>query len=260
MGGLLPWEYRIDHIVNTLKEQNADIICLQELFSRKGAEQLCEKLKDSYAHFYINIGPIIYGFNKETAGIPSGLFVASKYPLSSPEFQPYNEKETPKIRANGFFHAKIMDQNKALAHIITTHLQSNSADEDLQYRHAQLQAIIHKDFGRLPVFVCGDLNIEKTSAEYQREILPNFIDCYRGCDWTCCELRDFWWEAEQNAEQFNKLDLDLERIDYFLQLKNSICDSIRSAVSNVLPVNNLLDPKKSLSDHQIMISQIIFNE
>ena len=85
-GGVLPWENRVDRIALFLKKSEADILFLQEVFSTTAGNQLYSKLKEQYAHFYLHIGPKISGFDAKNFGIPSGLFVASKYPLENPHF------------------------------------------------------------------------------------------------------------------------------------------------------------------------------
>jgi endonuclease/exonuclease/phosphatase family metal-dependent hydrolase len=199
----------------------------------------------------------VFGFDEQSFGIPSGLFFASKYPINNPVFQPYNFQETPKNRAYGFFSAEIMDHETPIAKIITTHLQPNSTEEDLQYRHGQIQAIVKKSHNMIPTFVCGDLNIEKDSVEYKKELEPYFIDYYHDSNWTCCELRDFWWKANQNINQFQKFESPLETIDYFLQMKSSRFSPLE-VETRIFPVNFLDNPQDSLSDHQMMISQIKF--
>jgi len=78
-GGVLPWELRIDGIVEQIKTQDPDVVCLQEVFDETAATALYEKLRDQYRHFYINIGPRNFGLHESSLGISSGLFVASKY-------------------------------------------------------------------------------------------------------------------------------------------------------------------------------------
>jgi endonuclease/exonuclease/phosphatase family metal-dependent hydrolase len=259
-GGVLPWQERISRIALALQNSGADIICLQEVFSSEAAEELYLKLKKSFANFYINIGPRAYGFDILNLGIPSGLFVASKYPLSNPVFHPYSAEQTPKSRGYGFFSAEIMNKNTPLASIITTHLQPGSDAEDLQFRRAQLQAILSNVSDQTPTFVCGDLNIERDSKEYNQEIKPEFINTYNNPQWTCCELKDYWWKWDQNLEKFRASNLEYEWIDYFLRLKDQSYQSIQSIHSRILLVGNLLNPKEALSDHRPLLTTITFKK
>jgi endonuclease/exonuclease/phosphatase family metal-dependent hydrolase len=259
-GGVLPWQNRMDRLAAKLEKSEADLICLQEVFSREAAEALTLKLKKKYAHFYLNIGPKVYGFDKAAFGIPSGLFIASKYPLSHPTFRPYDAEETPKIRGYGFFSAEIKSQKGTTARLIATHLQPGSTAQDRQFRHNQLQALLNSMDSKTPTFIFGDLNIERDSEEYLKEITPHFVNRYRGSDWTCCELRNYWWKAEENVNKFLALGLLPEWIDYFLCLKNHSYESVKSVDASIFSVNQPSNPKESLSDHQGIVTSIIFKE
>lgn len=259
-GGVLPWQYRISRIAHTLQNSHADIICLQEVFSPEANQELYEKLKKNYAHFYMNIGPKVYGFDKESIGIPSGLFVASKYPLKNPHFYSYNAQQTPKIRGYGFFSAEIKNQDTTMARIITTHLQPDSNAQDLEFRHAQLQAILSSITDKTPTFICGDFNIERNGEEFNKELKTHFENCYTGSDWTCCELRNYWWKAQKDVNKFHALGLCFEWIDYFMRLKDHNYESVKFTSTDILLVNNPLKPEEALSDHQALITSITFKE
>lgn len=248
-GGVLPWEYRIDRIAEFLKTSQADIICLQELFSLDAVEALFSKLKDEYAHFYIHIGPKISGFNARELGVPSGLFVASKYRLENPKFYPYSPEETPSNRGYGFFSAVIEDQVR----LVTTHLQPGSDGADIKFRSAQAKAVVNTIDDKMPSFFCGDFNIERKSKEYESEIAPFFINKNTSSEWTACELRDYWSKAKENAAAFQALGLPTELIDYFLTFKKKPGTILKTSL---LIANDPLHPPEALSDHQAMISII----
>ncbi|MES2344579.1 MAG: endonuclease/exonuclease/phosphatase family protein [Chlamydiota bacterium] len=255
-GGVLPWKDRIENVVEKIQSSGADLICLQEVFSQEAAVELQHLLRKNYSHFYINIGPKLCGFDPNALGIPSGLFVASKYPLKEPHFQAFNHKETPKNRGYGFFIVDLMDKGNLVARVTSTHLQPGQGEDDKSYRVAQLNAILSnlrtKDTLDTPCFLCGDLNLEKGSDEYTK-LLQNFVSSDASSDWTCCELRNYWWKAGQDVKKFISFGLDVEWIDYFLQLKSGMQAS-SSMATEILSVNNLKDPKNSLSDHQILMT------
>jgi endonuclease/exonuclease/phosphatase family metal-dependent hydrolase len=254
-GGVLPWQDRLSRICDLLKKQNSDIICLQEIFSREAAEKLYHQLKDTYAHFYVNIGPIQYGFNQQTYGVSSGLFVASKYPLDSVAFTPYNTNESPPYRWYGFFSAKL--NGSFPIRIVTTHLHPGSSSEDLSYRARQIKAIDASIQDKIPTFICGDFNIERMSTEYTASLLPYFINFYDNSQWTCLELRDYWWKAKQNADLFYSKYQSPEWIDYFLQSRKTLPSG--SIKSSPILVNDPHDPAAALSDHQAILTSITLN-
>ncbi|MES2199463.1 MAG: endonuclease/exonuclease/phosphatase family protein [Chlamydiota bacterium] len=255
-GGVLPWQQRIERIISKIQTLNPDILCLQEVFSPNAGVILVEKLKSQYAHFYYNMGPNPAGFSIESLGIPGGLFVASKYPLKKENFIPYTKEETPPSRAYGFFTAEIYSEDKPLACLVTTHLQPGSEIKDREYRALQTTAILTAlKKVEIPTLLCGDLNIEKTSTEAQELFKSYKSGLYQGLDWTCCELRDYWWKSDQNSIAFKKLPPEKEWLDYFFYLKNS-SKLAPHLFTEVLVVNDLTHPEKALSDHQILFTTI----
>lgn len=255
-GGVLPWQQRVDGVVDLLKRSHPDLICLQEMFSSEAAVSLYEKLKSEYPHFYINIGPKPFGFDLNSIGIPSGLFVASRYPLEKVGFTPYKPGETPLNRGYGFFAMDLKDRDKAFGQVITTHFQPGDGRQDLAYRQMQVKAILkHLEGSRYPSFLCGDLNLERSSDEY-KQLEHHFFSSPSELSWTCCELRDYWWKAGQNVARFKALGVQLEWIDYFLGFRSH---NIHPAIkTRVISVNHLDDPRTSLSDHQPLETVVFF--
>ncbi len=206
------------------------------------------------------MGPNPPGFNPSNLGIPAGLFVAAKYPLKNETFTPYTKEQTPSYRAYGFFTADVYNKNKALAKLVVTHLQPGAEQEDLAYRSLQIKAIADSLKGTtLPTFLCGDFNILKGSKEAERLFTSFEPSNYQGLDWTCCELRDYWWKSNQNIEAFKALSPEKEWLDYFFKLKTGI-DTSPGFSTSVIVVNDLTCPEKSLSDHQILFTTITFPE
>lgn len=251
-GGVLPWQDRIEKVAREIKLRGADIVCLQEVFSREASFELYSLLAEEYAHFYLHIGPKAYGFNSNNLGISSGLFIASKYPIENTSFTPFSPSETPKERNYGFFSLDI----KNIARIITTHLQPGDSPKDIDYRFAQVEVILKsREKSSLPTFVCGDFNLENGSAEYQKVIAPYFINFLKGTPWTCLELRDYYWKAHQDPSKFLALGVPYESIDYFLQIKGSSTSSIE-VETKIVEVNNPSRPAEALSDHQMLVSYV----
>lgn len=259
-GGVLPWQKRIDRIVNKIQELDPDILCLQEVFSPKASLALVQKLQSQYAHFYYDMGPNPVGFSIKTLGIPGGLLVASKYPLKEANFIPYQKGETPSYRAYGFFSADIYSKQQKLAHLVTTHLQPGSEEEDRNYRALQTKAILRtlKDI-KTPTLLCGDFNIVKDSQEAQEIFSSYESGSCQGLDWTCCELRDYWWKTKQDTTAFLALPHEKEWLDYFFYLKDS-SKKPPNLSTTVLVANDLNFPEKALSDHQALFTTITLNK
>jgi endonuclease/exonuclease/phosphatase family metal-dependent hydrolase len=250
-GGVLPYRDRMEGVARQILDSGADVVCLQEVFSRESAEKLYRLLEKEYAYFYIHIGPKPFGFNPDEIGLSSGLFVASKIEIEKPCFTPF--QNTPSVRGYGFFSMQL----PGIGELVTTHLNPGSDPIDSRYREKQMQeilAVIETKKHLYPVFLCGDLNINRGSDEYKERIEQEFDDSYVGRGWTCLELRNYWWKAKQNVAKFKSLGFSYESIDYFLSLKEK--NKKYKVATRLIVVNDPMHPEKALSDHQAMFSTI----
>ncbi|MEC7838927.1 MAG: hypothetical protein VX777_02685 [Chlamydiota bacterium] len=259
-GGVLPWYKRVDGIVNKILDTDADIICLQEVFSEECVDALYQRLKEQYAHFYLHIGPRKYSFDSnEIQKLSSGLFVASKYFLDNPSFYPYDisKNETEFIRGYGLFTAKLF--NKIC--ISTTHLQPGSDDGDKEIRGNQLAVIKQLADSRITTYLFVDTNIEYGSEEYEKTITPHFYNHYQGKreEWTCCELRDSWLTPNKYKKKLTQNSLSFEHIDAILEVKRP--DKVPSELKyDIISAGDLCSPKNALSDHRALFSTISLPE
>ncbi len=167
-GGVLPWSFRIDAIVDKILEKDADVNCLYEVFDVQTATCICEKLKQKgYTHFYYNMGAQHVGFS-------SGIFVASKYNIKNPEFTLFPQDSLvgrTKFAAKGVFEFDLESQGREFARVFATHFQHSEepefpTEEEVKARRAQMQIILDK-VARVRdrcIVVAGDLNLD--DAEY----------------------------------------------------------------------------------------------
>lgn len=271
-GGMTPWELRIDKVAERIKQLDADIICLQEVFEEESAEILYEKLKNKYAHFYINIGPRNFGFNQESAGMSSGLFVASKYELQNPKFHVF--KNTTYHMNRGFFEFSLNKEGSEFAHVYTTHLEAFAHPPGPEFREEQLREILavmdennKKSKGNAAIILCGDLNIPWSSKEPAEQILQEyFSDSYNKSgkelsmkNRTYVDYTDLWWKARLDVRRFEPKP---EILDYAILLSKLPSSgaypagkSFRLATA-VIPMNDVTNPLDALSDHHAEISLI----
>lgn len=54
-GGVVHWRSRVERIVDHIKNEQADVIVLQEVYDTALMEEIVDRLKASYAHFYTQI-------------------------------------------------------------------------------------------------------------------------------------------------------------------------------------------------------------
>ncbi len=171
-GGVVPWNSRIDKIIEKVIEKDADVNCLYETFDSKSAFYLCERLKQhGYNHFYFNIGP-------KAVGVSSGILVASKYSICNPEFTPFPLHSLvgrTKNAAKGVFSFDLQNGGNPFARVYTTHLQHSEqaefpTQEEVRARQKQMQIIIDKvrSVSNRCVVVTGDLNLDDTEYHNTR--------------------------------------------------------------------------------------------
>jgi endonuclease/exonuclease/phosphatase family metal-dependent hydrolase len=251
-GGVLPWAFRIDDIIDKIVEKNADVNCLYEVFDVNTAVYIFEKLKKSgYNHFYFNIGP-------KAIGVTSGILVASKYSINNSEFTPFPQDTLigrTKAATKGVFAFDLESQGRNFARIYSTHLQHSAEPqfpkaEEIEARRKQMQIIIDKlnTIRDRCIVVTGDLNLD--DEEYRASFWHNRFqkgDLFYGNNKT-------WggdgFCAKMVGQQFScPLNLD------HTMILNGTAHSISTSL-----VETGFDPdvfrEKALSDHAGLLSRI----
>lgn len=157
-GGLDTANTRMDSLVEILKREKADFLCLQEVSFGPGMD-LAHRLKEDYAYLYTNIGTDRYHSTFYSAG--PELFFASKVPvLGTPSFIPYR-LHSDKI---GYFCVET-----ETAWVLCAHFPDGK-EEMWPHRRALLEQIhekmqeLEKTTGKRAIFM-GDLNVRRTGAE-----------------------------------------------------------------------------------------------
>lgn len=271
-GGMLPWKLRIHKAAQFIKDSNADVICLQEVFEEEPALALKELLKDDYHYFYLNIAPKNFGFNPALLNINSGLFIASKYPISHPHWCKYTDTciETAQ---RGFFAFEVENRLKKVC-IVTTHLESSIVPGMAEsIREKQLKQMLHhldekfKEHKTVPpVIVCGDLNIYWGANEPSDEVIKTFFQDphneYRkevtldNC--TYCDFTGYWWPEYGANAASGKFRPKPDVLDYTLPLKSvpsgKMVDPISIKSTAILRAHAVNKPEQALSDHHAVLT------
>lgn len=250
-GGVSPWHYRIDGIVDKIVQKNADVNCLYEVFDFKFATLICDKLKDrGYCHFYFNIGP-------RAVGLCSGIMVASKFAISNPEFVPFPASTlvgNTTFVSKGVFAFDLQSAGKRFIRMFATHLQHSKvpekpSKEEVVARRRQMELIISKikEVQDRKAVLGGDLNLD--SEEYQRSFW-SFIfrknDDFRGA---------MTWDGEEFSTRFLGRPPSLPRnLDHVMILKSGL----RKLRTTLLETgfNPFSYNEKALSDHKGLMSEI----
>jgi endonuclease/exonuclease/phosphatase family metal-dependent hydrolase len=170
-GGVLPWHFRFKQCAQAIREQNADILCLYEIFDIQTALGLYEALKKEYSHFYFNIGP-------HAIGLSSGLFIASKLPVEQAEFVPFPKAHfdgRAKHCKKGFFSFELLHGDMNFVRIYATHLQhsecpENPTEGELKAREQEMGLIVAhmKHYQDQTCLLTGDLNLEEKEMHAAR--------------------------------------------------------------------------------------------
>lgn len=152
-GGVVPSRERIQFVQQRILDKASDLVVLQEV-SEDAAYELYDALKSSYSFFYIKIlpGPLF----------DSGLFVASKIPVSHPQVIPLPSSNSLKRAA---FTCDFSNCS-----LTTTHLEAGNDQKSADLRQNQIDTILKVIKVNKALFV-GDLNMER--QEFQRTPLAN---------------------------------------------------------------------------------------
>lgn len=161
LGGLRPPSERIDQLAKMIKEQDPDILFLQET-SFPASVELFDKLESQYAHCLTRIGP-------NPMRMESGLVVFSKVPVKSAEFLPFPDQNGIK---RGAFFIETPSQ-----YFVTTHMEAGDAEDERkrQFDLITRQIEENKKEKNLDSFILGDFNIDSfhSDKEYQSTIGSN---------------------------------------------------------------------------------------
>lgn len=164
-GGVTPWPERIHLVTQAIREQDADVVCLYEIMDFDAGSRLFEELKDQYAHFYFNIGA-------QALGPSSGIFVASKYPVTDPQFTRFPVETLvgrTKHAAKGVFSFNIPNVRIFATHTQHSEEPARPTGEEKLGRAAQLGLIAQEmrlvEVGKTAILT-GDFNLD--SEEYEQ--------------------------------------------------------------------------------------------
>lgn len=142
---------RINRITDQIltEKENIDIVCLQELFDNNSKRDISDKLKLEYPYQINTAKYRLPGlFNIVNWLEDSGLFIASKYPISWYNFVPFKTAKGPdKLAWKGVLGACICLPTDKKVMIFNTHLQSNQDfkgyTDKYNIRYQQIKTIIH---------------------------------------------------------------------------------------------------------------------
>ena len=212
-GGVIPWRSRLNGIVDQIKKEDPDVLVLQEIYDTALAEALIENLKTDYAHFFIHLGPNLFG------SVGGGM-VLSKCALHRFSNHSFGNNGWSLNRGFAVLEIKKKPQDSLpFVRIIGTHLIHGDHSEDQCHRKAQLEQIknfLAKQSVALPTILCGDLNIDRDKEE-GKTLSFYLYPGYQGKEPTCTNRLVAQWNNRAKSVWG-------ETIDYISLFKCSFPD------------------------------------
>ena len=167
---------RSENIIKVLKNSKRyDVILFQEAFSYKIRKIIYNSLKDLYPHqIDINDETNFYTMN-------SGLWVISSIPITLIDNINFTElRHNDWLSSKGAYLYSVIKSQQEF-YIINTHMQADyltkySDIRTSQYTEIQQKLILPNENSKIPLILCGDLNISKPSKLNQMLEKLNFFN------------------------------------------------------------------------------------
>jgi len=243
--GLKPWDERFSEIVAKIKEQDADIVFLEEVYDYKLGDKLFKALKNDYKYFYFNINPM-------AAGAPSGQFVASKIPPKNPRV--YSFPSSSNVGRIKFVGKCIFGVDFGKFSFYHTHLQHsedvhNPHPDEIKARKKQAEIILKKitktENSNYNILL-GDLNMKPDELK-----ASPFMRLFK----SPLNLGSSSYFPVEKSSKELKSKAEVKEcgsfIDYILLQK-----SIATISTKLVKAFSLGNPERNLSDHHGLFSKI----
>lgn len=257
-GTVIPNDERVLKIAEMIKQNDPDLVCLQEVSDIKDAFKLYNELSTKYGDFYFNIGatPFILQNN-------SGLFVASKTAIENPEVHSFSDISGTESMVNKcFFLFSTSSANFVTTHLSPSHDDLNPTSQEDKVRDEEQQRILlaakqRSADNKKPTYVSGDFNINWNSDQYQKGLLFTEGKDYYNQDRSEASTQDATCETEYLIDRnwHHKKDTKPQNLilDYFLSLFDSNEASVKTRKIATFDTDN---PEDAISDHSALISII----
>ncbi len=254
---------RYKKMANLINIKNADIVCLQECFSKSLRNILQDSITSSYKTKYpFKCNRNILGLNMDCRG---GLMTLSKYEILLEHFYKYPNYKgmsfIEKIGSKGFLFT-VINYNGKLINVINTHLYSGHSKKAKTIRKKQID-FMNKIIDSLmlindyPLILAGDLNIQHSDIKGVSNKLDNitvykyitekmnFIDPIKKIgdnDYTFDYKRSIYCPKNKAGRQ---------KLDYCLIKNDNTLDCIFS--------KTIFDGNQAVSDHLGLFTRLCFS-
>jgi endonuclease/exonuclease/phosphatase family metal-dependent hydrolase len=240
-GGVSHWRSRLDAIIEKIKQEDPDVLILQEVYDTDLAEALIERLQDDYAHFFTHLGPNVWG-------MVGGTMVLSKCAVHHFSHTSFKNNDWTLNRGFATLEIKASPENTApCARIIGTHcihgdevLAKNKRAKQI----AQIADHVACQTLAIPTVLAGDLNMERDGEE--GELLSKHLyHAYQGRAATCTNRLTAQWKEREPCE---------ETIDYISLFKKALFGAQLEECRLVKAFDTSYNTKTALSDHHGLVS------
>ena len=218
---------RFGDIPDALNGIDEDIVCMQEVFSKRLRKRLISQIHTSYymySDYTCNKG-IIGPFVRDCHG---GLMTISKYPIVEETFYEFplykGMRLEERIGHKGFLLTKI-DLGESFVYVINTHLYAGQKDRDAFFRSMQISYLVAKvrDLNldeSIPLVLLGDLNVEHFTGLLKRfeDDSNNYISIVEGLRLSdvICTLDECLYTINHKLNRYTP-DSELpQKLDYIL--------------------------------------------
>jgi len=265
---------RLKQLIDQIKKENADVVCLNEVFDINDAHYIANALKEDYAHFVMNCGPRSIGPN-------SGLFFASKFSVSSVQFDPFPKEMlvgTATYCEKGVLIVDLKDSQGEIATIALTHAQHSDqvqhpTPEEKKARNEELQFIEKKIANKKKVVLTGDLNMDDNEM-LEPQNAPIYNKYAKTKNYSLNEVDLFTWGGDSWYVSFGNRPSAFSIVPAKERQQGRKCSTacnldhtMVSAKTMNVTTQLLEDPtpydaskisRDTLSDHQALLSIITF--
>lgn len=245
-------EKRTEAIAKQLKDSNADIIALQEVYLRKHHRYFIEELEEVYPyHAYPEMQRFNWG---------SGLMTFSKFPMIEWNFTPFVELGTVDEKIftkRGMLNASVKICGSVSINIVNIHLTSGGVFHQMddkkieQKRSKQIEEVLRvaNETKTEGVIILGDFNLgPRVSTKNYEEVLHyGFKDVY---DVYCRAHQlpgEVTWDIT-NPLIVNQFGVGSNRLDHIM-IKKEHWNVLDADVVFKEPIVSIGNKKVTLSDH-----------
>lgn len=173
-------------------EMLPDIVCLQEVFDEDARDVLFQNLRDEYPHIVKkadNDDPSLVGAFRQD----SGLFVASRHPITNDHFQPFfYAKGADAMAHKGILLTRFVTHHGPIC-VVNTHLQADYKEpgEHDEIRHWQIKQVARaaESFRQYyclrrvePIVFCGDMNVIAEESQDELIVTAEYLRMLRILD------------------------------------------------------------------------------